>query len=162
MCRTETDGLYEGECNFLCPTDGSFLTKNYECRNLCDLITVEQGKPLMIYGKEFYRDIPAVVENYYGNGIAYYIGADVEQGFYEEFYSHLVEKMEIPSIIKGTIPKGVEVSKRSGEKADYIFVQNFSKESVDISDMRVEGQILYGTNKNNLAGYESLVVKIGK
>jgi beta-galactosidase len=32
--------------------------------------------------KELYQGTPAVVENDYGKGKAYYVGADAEQGFY--------------------------------------------------------------------------------
>ena len=162
MRRTETDSLYTGEVNELCPAAGSFLSKAYECRNLCDLITVEGGKALMTYGKEFYQGTPAVVENKYGEGLAYYVGADAEQGFYDDFYAHLMQQLNITPLVSGIVPEGVEVSGRSGDGADYIFVQNFRNAVTDIRCMKLEGQILYGRNMEELLPYESLVVKAGK
>lgn len=162
MRRTETDALYEGEYNIFCPVEGGFLTKEYECRNLCDLITLEGGKALMTYGSEFYRDTPAVVENSFGKGMAYYVGADVEQGFYDDFYDYLIRKIGITSAIKGTIPWGIEVSSRSGKDTDYVFVLNFKGDSVDIREMELEGEILYGRDMNVLLPYGSLVLKVKK
>lgn len=162
MRRTETDALYEGECNALCPAEESFLTENYECRNLCDLITLEGGKALMVYGSDFYRDTPAVVENRFGNGMAYYVGADAEQAFYDDFYGCLIRKTGIVPVVKGTVPDGIEVSSRSGEDAEYVFVQNFRNESADIREMELEGEMMYGRDMETLSPYESLVLKVRK
>lgn len=162
MRRTETDALYEGEYNILCPVEGSFLKREYECRNLCDLITLDGGKALMTYGSEFYRDTPAVVENSFGNGMAYYVGTDAEQMFYDDFYGCLIEKAGITPVIEGTVPKGIEVSRRSGKDVDYVFVQNFKRDSVDIREMKLEGEILYGRDMDVLLPYESLVLKVKK
>ena len=159
MRRTETDALYEGDCNRLCPSEDGFLTKDYECRNLCDLITLEGGKALMAYGSEFYRDTPAVVENRFGQGMAYYVGADAEQSFYDDFYGCLIDRAGIVPVVKGTVPSGIEVSSRSSEAADYIFVQNFRDEPADISGMKLEGEMLYGNSTEILAPYESLVLR---
>lgn len=160
MRRTETDALYEGERNTLCPAEGGFLTNQYECRNLCDLITLEGCKALMTYGSEFYQGTPAVTENSFGKGTAYYVGADAEQSFYDDFYGCLIGRTGISPVVRGDIPEGIEVSGRSGADADYVFVQNFRNESVDIRGMKLSGEILYGGNMDALAPYESLVLKV--
>lgn len=162
MRRTETDGLFDGETNSLCPVKGSIFTRSYECRNLCDLLTLTTGKPLMAYGKEFYRGTPAVVENRYGKGRAYYIGSDAEQGFYDELYRYLGKECGIPPVVKGTVPYGIEVSGRSSEKAEYIFIQNFTDDPIDISGMHLEGERLYGTEEKILPAYQSLILKVNK
>lgn len=162
MRRTETDGLFDGETNLLCPVKESIFTKSYECYHLCDLITLNTGKPLMTYGKEFYKGTPAVVENTYKKGRAYYIGADAEQEFYDEFYQYLKNLCKISPVVEGTIPYGIEVSGRSSETAEYIFIQNFENNSIDISGMHLEGEILYGKDKKMLSAYQSLVLKVDK
>lgn len=162
MRRTETDALYEGEGNTLCPVEGSFMEKSYECRYLCDLITLEGGRALMTYGSEFYKDTPAVVENCFGKGMAYYVGADAEQGFYDELYDCLIKRTGIIPLIEGTVPEGIEVSGRSSETADYIFVQNYTSEFTDIREMELQGEILYGRNKEGLEPYGSLVLKTSR
>lgn len=160
MRRTETDGLYEGETNLLCPAEGSFFAHSYTCRNLCDLIALEGGKPLMFYGKDFYKDTPAVVEDRCGKGLAYYVGADVEQGFYDALYGHLICTLGITRIVEGKLPAGIEVSERSSEEARYIFVQNFSDAAVDLTGLTLPGEILYGRDKERLEAYGSLVLKV--
>ena len=162
MRRTETDALYEGECNTLCPAEGSCLARDYECRNLCDLITLEGGKALMTYGSEFYQGTPAVVENSFGQGMAYYVGADAEQGFYDDFYGCLIKRTGIVPVVKGTVPQGVEVSGRTGADADYVFVQNFRNDSINIRQLELEGEILYGGSMDVLTPYESLVLRVEK
>ncbi len=167
--RTETDGLYEGETNCLCPTAGSFLTGSYTCRNLCDLIAAEGGRPIMVYGRDFYQGTPAVVEHRYGKGRTYYVGADAEQGFYDELYGHLLYALELTRIVKGAgpggnlpggkLPAGIEMSERRKGDIRYIFVQNFSGAPVDIMGMELEGEILYGEDKAVLEAYGSLVLR---
>lgn len=162
MRRTETDGLFDGEANVLHPAEGSFLEGSYECRNLCDLITVEGGRVLMTYGREFYAGTPAVVENRWKKGLACYVGADARQEFYDEFYGKLTERLGIVPDVKGKVPKGVEVSVRTGGSAEYVFVQNFSNEAADIRGMELCGEILYGRSLTELAPYESVAVKVGR
>lgn len=168
MRRTETDGLYEGETNLLCPAEGSFLTDSYGCKNLCDLIALEGGKALMTYGKDFYQGTPAVVENRYGKGLAYYVGADVEQGFYDALYGHLIHELEIAAVVgrkasgEKLLPAGIEVSERCSQEARYLFIQNFSDTAADISGLELPGKILYGTDKETLEAYGSLVLRAEK
>lgn len=172
MRRTETDALYDGEYNSFCPVEESFLKKEYGCRNLCDLITLDGGRALMTYGREFYQGTPAVVENSFGKGMAYYVGADAEQGFYDDFYGHLIDRAGIIPVVEGTVPWGIEVSGRSSADADYIFVQNFRNGHADIGEMELEGEVLYRSGKDGsgrsensiymLDPYESLVLKVKK
>lgn len=116
----------------------------------------------MVYGREFYQGAPAVVKNSFGKGKAYYVGADAEQDFYDDFYGSLIGKTGIAPVVRGTVPQGIEVSRRTGTDADYVFVQNFKNESVDIRGMGLEGEILYGGGMEALAPYESLVLKVTK
>lgn len=157
--RTETDGLYDGEVNWLIPSENSGLSKEYECRNLCDLLKVDTAEPLLHYGGEFYQGTPAVTKNKYKGGTAYYIGADAEQKFYDEFYQVITNGIGMKSFIAGEIPDDIEVTSRYTEKFRYYFVQNYKNEMVDISCMNLPGEIIHGDNKEELAAYGTLIVR---
>lgn len=159
--RTETDGLYEWETNSLVPDEKSGFQETYECRYLCDLLKPEEGTEVLYrYGKDFYQGTPAVVKNAYGKGITYYIAADVEESFYEEFYKNLKEELSLSEEVSGRVPHGIEVCSRESEYAKYIFVQNFKAEPADVSEMKLEGDLLYGCLEDGcLEGYGSLILK---
>lgn len=137
---TEIDGLYDGEKNQLCPVsmDISFskkidvlsLKKIYSCEHLCQLVNVNTAMPLMVYGDEFYQGTPALTVNQYGKGKAYYVCADAEQSFYDDFYCDICREVGVNAVIPCSIPKGVEVTTREEKGAQYIFIQNFNRTEV--------------------------------
>lgn len=157
--RTETDGLYDGEVNCMLPVSGEIMSGIYECRNLCDLLETKEAVSFMTYGSEFYQGTGAAAKNKYGLGTAYYIGADVEQNFYEELYKTIVGDAGIERIVDGNIPHGLEVSSRKKEGKEYIFIQNFKNETVDIHEMALRGVLLYGENTEQLRPYAGIVLK---
>ena len=85
----------------------------------------------MNYGKDFYQGTPALTVNQYGKGYAYYICADAEELFYHDFYAKILAKHHIHSILN-TIPDGIEVTSRTDDEYEYIFIQNFSYRNIDI------------------------------
>jgi beta-galactosidase len=157
--RTETDGLFDGEVNELAAGNDSMFTRSYECKHLCDLLKTDTAKAHLYYGKEFYQGTPAVTGNKFGKGTAYYVGSDAEQAFYDDFYEMLVKEKGIALPISGKIPEGVEVTTRSVEDVDFIFVQNYRNEAVDIKIMNLQGEIICGDSRENLKAYETLILK---
>ncbi|HIT90742.1 MAG TPA: beta-galactosidase, partial [Candidatus Merdenecus merdavium] len=92
--RLEIDGLYDHEYNTASPTENNMLSlqKTYTCQHLCEIIEAKTAVPLMVYGKDFYKDTPVVTHNSYGEGEAYYIASDMEQDFYTDFYKEIMER----------------------------------------------------------------------
>ncbi|MGN0292552.1 MAG: beta-galactosidase trimerization domain-containing protein, partial [Lachnospiraceae bacterium] len=137
---TEIDALYDDESNRLCPAEGSWMTGEYTCRNLCQLVDVKTARPLMVYGEEFYQGTPALTVNQYGEGKAYYVCADVEQSFYDDLYRMLCVEAGIRGPLSCSIPEGVEVTTRESREAEYIFIQNYSSSEVKLPvSVRDEG-----------------------
>ena len=155
----EIDGLYEWEENLLIPvTENSLqLNTSYKCKNLCDLIQLDGATPLMNYGKDFYQGTPALTVNQYGKGYAYYICADAEELFYHDFYAKILAKHHIHSILN-TIPDGIEVTSRTDDEYEYIFIQNFSYRNIDIV-LPKKGDIIYGNKNGNIRQYETIVFR---
>jgi beta-galactosidase len=74
----------------------------------------------------------AVTKHSYGKGCCYYIAARTENTFLQDFYRVLAEKLSITAPPVKNIPKGVSITKRSGEEKDYYFIMNYSEEETKI------------------------------
>ncbi len=164
--REEIDGLYDGECNTIVPSgdSGSRLNRKYSCEHLCDLVKTDTAKALMTYENDFYAGYPALTCNSYGQGKAYYICADMEQDFYDDFYGVIAEENNVPVILdKIKIPQGVVISSRESEEFTYIFIQNFNLESVEM-ELPMESEWILGNciSKNirqTIQGLETIVLR---
>lgn len=169
--REEIDGLYDGEMNILTPAGnpeevsgesegtGSETPEEYECRNLCEILDVWNARTLMVYEKDFYRGTPAVTESRYGEGVVYYIAADGEQKLYDRLLEKLARKAGMVPIVPGKIPESVEVCSRESEDGEYVFVQNFLNETVEIKEMELDGQVLLGESREVLKPFGTLIFK---
>ena len=130
---TEIDGLYDGEYNRGVPVRGNelCLTKTYTCNHLCELVKTSTAQPLMTYETDFYAGMPALTVNLFGKGKAYHVCADFEQGFYDEVYRKIAKEAGVKRVV-AHIPEGVEVSVRRNQDTDYVFVQNFNRQPVEV------------------------------
>lgn len=108
-----------------------FHGKWYNTGELCEIVHNENGQTLAVYEKEYYAGSPAVIKNEFGRGNAYYLAAEFEQVFYNDFYGGLMEEMGIENPLSAKLPYGATVSERKGER-DIIFLQNFRDENMDV------------------------------
>ena len=113
----ETDSLPEGMSNGV-----SFNGKDYEVVHICDIIHSQGAKILGEYKKDFYAGMPAVTENAFGNGKAYYVAFRNDNDFASDFCNKLISEIGIESDCGISTPCGVSVRKRG----NHIFVMNFS------------------------------------
>ena len=147
---TEIDGLYDGEYNELEPSEGAEYTmKNtYRCEYLCELVKTDTAKPIMTYKHDFYKGMPVVTVNSYKAGKAFYVGADSEQAFWDEFAGILANAADMKPILNN-IPEGVEVTKREDSKYEYIFVQNYNTvpAEINISTPGRKKELLYKSSE---------------
>lgn len=172
--RKEIDGLYDEEVNVLVPGETwenisqkgerpeAETGNRYECRNLCEILDVWDARTLMVYGKDFYKGTPAVVEKCYGKGMIYYIAADGEQKLYDHMLEKLVHTAGIAPIVEGEIPESVEVCSRESEDAEYVFIQNFQNEAADLKGMSLDGEVLLGESREMLEPFGTLILKRSK
>ena len=167
-CPTSSDTFTKDEvCDALTTIHETCkpLTKNasfktsYGCKHLCDLLELTTATPLFHYKSEFYAGTPAVTKNHFGKGVAYYIGSDVEQAFYDDLYHFIVQEARVSSIVKGDLPEGITISSRSSDSKEYIFIQNYKSETVDINGIEIEGNLIYGDSKKTLAAYETIIIE---
>ena len=162
---TEIDGLYDGDCNYMVSLPGIGEEKRFECKNLCDLVSLSGAAPLLIYEKDFYKGYPALTKNSYGKGTAYYVCADAGQDFYDDFFHNLTIEAGIKPLLEGRLPEELEVSSRKSEGYEYLFIQNYSEKAVKLGEKTIscikEGTILSGKifEDGKIDGYETVIVR---
>lgn len=157
---TEIDSLYDWEHNTAVPAaDNSMgMDKTYTCRNLCDLVQLSTAKVLMTYGEDFYEGMPALTQNVFGAGRAYYVCADFEQAFYDDLYRAVAAEAGVTGPVSH-IPNGVEVSTRENSSAEYIFIQNFNRHAVEMALPLCEYSILLGTYDGTIQSFGTVILK---
>ena len=135
----ETDSLPEGMKNEI-----SYNGKSYSVEHVCDIIHSKGSAVLGNYQKDFYAGMPAVTENKYGKGTAYYVAFRNDEDFAEDFCEGLVEKFNIDRDTSISADKGVIIRKRG----DVIFLMNFSDDEKSISLDREYINIFNSENVN--------------
>lgn len=135
---TEIDGLYDWERNRLVPAGGAEGESSYECRNLCQLVKTTTARALYVYGEDFYAGTPALTVNRYGAGQAYYVCADMEESFYNDFYCRLISEAKIPALFSKPLPDGIEVTTRQKGQETFVFLQNFNRFPVSVEELMPE------------------------
>jgi len=155
----EIDALYDWEENTGIPETGNHLklTESYTCKNLCELAKVSDAEVLMRYGKDFYQGYPVLTHKKYGKGHVYYVAADMEAAFYEDFLGRAAEEagVEMPLTF---IPEGVSVTTRENEDTEYLFIQNFGEKTETVSVP--EGyEVLYGSDSEIMAPLTTRILK---
>lgn len=113
----ETDSLPEDITNSV-----SCLGKEYDVQHVCDIIHAQGAKILGEYKKDFYADMPALTENSFGKGKAYYVAFRNDKDFAHDFCEKLIEEHKIEPDCKINTPDGVFIRKRG----EIVFITNFS------------------------------------
>jgi beta-galactosidase len=126
----ETDSLHEGQYNevLVTNTEGGSAPKVYKAKEICDLIHCESAKSLATYQKDFYAGRPALTENAFGKGKAYYIAFRNNEVFEYDFYSGLIDELQLFRAIDAKLPKGVSAQYRTDGEKEFVFVMNFSED----------------------------------
>ena len=157
----EMDALFDGETNEAVPVPGNALglDRTYSCGYYSDLVKLNGAEALMTYGNHFYAGMPAVTAHAFGKGKAYYVCAEMEQAFYNDFYGKLLEEAGVPSILP-SVEKGSDllITSRESEKAVYIFIQNFSTEEKKL-ELPEDLELLSGADREKIPAYSTVVLK---
>lgn len=102
---------------------------NYSTGGLCEIVCAEGAHVLSVYEKEYYKGCPALTRNDFGQGTAYYLAAEISEDFLNLFYKERGEEKGIGNPLSESLPYGVTVSVRKGER-DLVFLQNYNDDKV--------------------------------
>lgn len=153
----EIDPLYDNEDNEICFANGNTYKAGFQC----DLYHNTTAKTLAVYGKDFYKDMPVISVNEYGNGKAYYIGTEPEADCVESLLSDIFTDLGIEANYEAS--KNVEITRRVNADNDLLFVLNWNKEDAYV-DLKSDEFINMlndekCTGKLMLNAYDAVVLK---
>lgn len=152
----ESDAVIPGQ-KIMVSMDG----KNYETSLMCDLIHPNKAKVLATYASEFYAGTPAITENKYGEGKAWYVGTKLQHQGLTQLFNHIILEANIESL--DVHADKLEVTKRiTDDGKELYFILNMSNEKRVLSN-KFEGytDILTGkiANRNMKAWDVQVLVK---
>lgn len=149
----ETDSLYDGQYNYI-----KMFGDSYKCTKYCELAYLEGAKVLGEYEEDFYAGMPALTENTYGKGKAYYLAADLELEGYIKLFKELFTGVISSDKVVDTA-ENVSVTMRFREDNTYVFVMNFNNR-VEKVYLPFDYEILCGEfEENTLTPYAVVVLK---
>jgi len=153
----EIDALHPSERNSVrletpLREDGQTAFEAYE---LCDLIHLEGATALGYYGSDFYAGRPALTVHDFGAGHAYYLASRNETAFLSDLYGRLIEQTSPLRATEMALPPGVHAALRraqepDGSRSEYLFVINFSAESVMVPAPDEIEKIIYRSPPANI------------
>ncbi|WP_438444160.1 beta-galactosidase [Gorillibacterium sp. sgz5001074] len=140
------------------------LKSEYECGMLCDLIHSEGAAVMAVYGDDFYRRMPALTVNRFGEGEAWYLATSAEAAFLQDWLPQLCASRGIAPLIP-RMPEGVETTLRIKDGQAYLFVLNHNADAVAVDlgersgiDLLTGLTVQSGVNK--LAGREVWILRL--
>lgn len=127
----EIDALLPGQTNqIVMNQELGALSGTYSCDLLCDLIHSEGAEVVAEYGSDFYKGMPAVTVNSFGQGKAWYIAASPDAAFLQALMANVAAEAGIKPLLAA--PEGVEVSRRTINGSSYTFLLNHNAESATV------------------------------
>ncbi|ACT00409.1 beta-galactosidase [Paenibacillus sp. JDR-2] len=163
----EIDALLPSQRNRIVLSDNMLGSQaEYECGMLCDLIHSEGAEVKAVYGDDFYRGMPALTVNKFGEGEAWYLATSPEEAFLQDWLPQLCASRGIKPLVSGT-PEGVETTIRSKDGQDYLFVLNHNADAVTVTlreqsgiDLLTGASVQGGTTE--LKGYDVQIIKVNR
>ena len=133
-------GIWNEEIDTLYPSDRGEIKmgeRTFAVQDYSELVHLRGAVALAEYTKEFYAGMPAYTVNEYGKGKAYYqTFRDVGGDFHHKEIARICAELNIESAVvvpPAGLPHGVTARKRYDDDAEYLFVMNYSEESVGVN-----------------------------
>ncbi|GCE24418.1 beta-galactosidase [Dictyobacter kobayashii] len=123
----EFDPLPEGKTNTLfCLQEADDWSGSYSCERWCDIVHLEGAQTLAVFGQDFYAGRPAITENHYGLGQAFYVATRPEAAGIDALINMLQSRLGLTAPL--LVPRGVEVTRREGKITAYFLLNHLPQE----------------------------------
>lgn len=107
------------------------------CGQWIDVIQLEGAEAIASFTEDFYANRPAVTRNAHGQGLAYYVGTQVEPDYLRRLFTGICQETGIRPPLK--VPAGVEAVTRSNENGRFLFLLNHTAAPQFIDLAALEG-----------------------
>ncbi len=123
----EEDAYPKDKCNHF-----GYNGEEYPANMLCDLMHLEGAAPMDDdgYRDDFYKGMPVLTVNSFGEGRAYYVGTSSNDEFYMDYLSDICGREGVVPIAE--CAEEVEFTTRENDKFRYYFILNHSAEDKQI------------------------------
>lgn len=125
----EIDALAPTAHNAIASASADVLEGQYQGVLVSDLIHLEGAEALANYASNWYAGMPAVTKHQYGKGTAYYIGTQADADLTDQVVQLLLNEHDIP--VMEDVPAGVEVTTRTKDGKDFVFIMNHNDTAVE-------------------------------
>lgn len=126
----DVTGIWVEESDAVVPghqTKISFDEQEYSANLVCDLIHLEDAKAIATYANEFYAGTPAVTENKYGKGNAWYVGSRLEHAGLAKVIDHVIQVSGVKPLVEQA--SSLEITERiTKDNQKLYFVLNMSND----------------------------------
>lgn len=118
----ECDALPEGKKN-------SFVWEDvkYDADLICDLLHTEGAEALAVYEEDFYKGMPVITRNSFGQGKAYYVATRSTSEFYKRFVELVCKEQGVKGVLETS--EGLEATARYSEDKKYLFMLNHAEDT---------------------------------
>ncbi len=96
--------------------------EEFSCTGWCDIMTAENAQAIAQYCEGYYAGKAAVLLNDYGKGKVYYIGTIGGRDLYRRIAAQALGERGVK--FYDDLPRGIEITERSGEKGSVRFIFN--------------------------------------
>lgn len=130
----DVTGVWVEESDAILPDHSTKVAidgREYDARLMCDIIHLEGAQALASYASEFYAGTPAITENQYGKGKAWYVGSRLDH----DGLSRVIERVVSQSRVAGLTDHAcqLEVTKRvTADGHELYFVLNMSNDQHEL------------------------------
>lgn len=130
----DVTGVWVEESDAVVPghhTKVSVGDHEYDANLMCDIIHLTGAQAIATYANEFYAGTPAVTENKYGNGNAWYVGSRLEHDGLKKVIDRVIKVSGVKPLVDQATP--LEVTKRvTTDGQELYFVLNMSNDSREL------------------------------
>ena len=143
----------ETQTNFISTTDG----KQFQCTFWGDVIHIKHAKVLATFEQDYYAGNPAVTQNQFGQGNAFYVGTLPDL----DGMNWLIESVcQTAGIQSGSLPAGIELLHRTSDESEFVFILNYSDEQATVPFEGSGTDLLTGSKVNSSLELDSKGVAI--
>ncbi|MBR2509989.1 MAG: beta-galactosidase [Lentisphaeria bacterium] len=109
----------------------SFNGRSIAVHEAAELINVTDCEVAGVYEKDFYAGTPAILKRNIKKGTLWYLGANFDLGFLQNFYADTAAKCNIKNIIPD-LPSMVTSAVRYNENVTFVFLYNWGENAEQI------------------------------